>query len=79
MSSVPVFSFLCQIKGIRLYSGYTEDAAGEKIVFERERTNSHDANAIGAWLGRFKVGHVDRDVARVLSQPINNGWISVDG
>ena len=79
MSSVPVFSFLCQIRGIRFYSGYIEDADGENVVLARERTNSHDANAIGAWLGRFKVGHVDRDVARVLSEPIDNGWISVVG
>ena len=79
MPPFPVFSFVSQIRGVRLYSGYDELQDGRVVDFYRERTNFDDRNAISVWLGRDKIGHVHRDVARVLSASIDDSLVTING
>ena len=79
MSLFYVFLFVSKIRGVRLYYGYNEIGDGRVIDFFRERRNFHDRYAISFWLGRDEIGHVDKDVAQLLSASIEDSLVAIKG
>ena len=73
------FSFLCQLKGVRLSDGWNLARDGLVLTFRREEGNFFHRNSILGLNNGVSMGHLQRDVADILAPLLDAKMVLIKG